>query len=82
MFYRTGAMDWMSPESVDKAFDTASDIWSLGCIILELMTCGIWDTAEMAGHLSAIKHDQAALDQLLVEVAKVNLLCILVLQQL
>ena len=64
-------MDWMAPETMEQPFNFDSDIWSLGCIMLELMTCGIWETAEMAGHLYEIKHSKTTLDNLLEEVAKV-----------
>lgn len=30
---------WMAPEALKFSFSTKSDIWSLGCIILDMATC-------------------------------------------
>ncbi|NWQ81931.1 STKL1 protein, partial [Columbina picui] len=30
---------WMAPETFDFSFTEKSDIWSLGCILLDMMTC-------------------------------------------
>lgn len=40
---------WMAPESVAEGiFTTMSDIWSLGVVIYEVVTCGGFPYAEMS----------------------------------
>ncbi|XP_078083665.1 serine/threonine kinase-like domain-containing protein STKLD1 [Mustelus asterias] len=34
---------WMAPEALERLPILKSDIWSLGCILLEMMTCGTMD---------------------------------------
>jgi len=36
-------MNWMAPEVMERPYDERSDVWSLGCIVLELATCGFLD---------------------------------------
>ncbi|RMX37185.1 hypothetical protein pdam_00010687 [Pocillopora damicornis] len=38
-----GTMNWMAPEVLERPYDERSDVWSLGCIVLELATCGFLD---------------------------------------
>ena len=35
-----GSMNWMAPEVMERPYDERSDVWSLGCIILEACTEG------------------------------------------
>ncbi|XP_042537045.1 serine/threonine kinase-like domain-containing protein STKLD1 isoform X2 [Dipodomys spectabilis] len=37
---------WMAPEALNFSFSQKSDIWSLGCIILDLISCSFLDTTE------------------------------------
>ncbi|XP_012576644.1 PREDICTED: serine/threonine kinase-like domain-containing protein STKLD1 [Condylura cristata] len=37
---------WMAPEALSYNFSTKSDIWSLGCIILDMLSCSFLDAAE------------------------------------
>nr|XP_012637453.1 serine/threonine kinase-like domain-containing protein STKLD1 isoform X2 [Microcebus murinus] len=41
---------WMAPEALKFCFSPKSDIWSLGCIILDMTTCSFLDDTE-AMHL-------------------------------
>ena len=36
-------MNWMAPEVLERPYDERSDIWSLGCIVLEMITCDLMD---------------------------------------
>ena len=38
-----GSMNWMAPEVLERPYDERSDVWSLGCITLEMATCGFMD---------------------------------------
>uniref|UniRef100_A0A8C0Q457 Protein kinase domain-containing protein n=1 Tax=Canis lupus familiaris TaxID=9615 RepID=A0A8C0Q457_CANLF len=37
---------WMAPEALDFSFSQKVDIWSLGCIILDMASCSFIDRAE------------------------------------
>ncbi|XP_008578903.1 PREDICTED: LOW QUALITY PROTEIN: probable inactive protein kinase-like protein SgK071, partial [Galeopterus variegatus] len=37
---------WMAPEALNFSFSQKSDIWSLGCIILDMASCSFMDGAE------------------------------------
>ncbi|CAK7290614.1 Serine/threonine kinase-like domain-containing protein STKLD1 [Vulpes lagopus] len=37
---------WMAPEALDFSFSQKADIWSLGCIILDMASCSFIDRAE------------------------------------
>ena len=33
----------MAPEVLERPYDERSDVWSLGCIVLDAATCGFFD---------------------------------------
>ena len=66
-----GSMNWMAPEVLERPYDERSDVWSIGCITLEMATCAFADSTEMSGKLFEIKHSQQSLEEMLEEVAKV-----------
>ncbi|NXD09228.1 STKL1 protein, partial [Nothocercus nigrocapillus] len=37
--YLITCKSWMAPETLSFSFSEKSDIWSLGCILLDMMTC-------------------------------------------
>ncbi|XP_047380357.1 serine/threonine kinase-like domain-containing protein STKLD1 isoform X7 [Sciurus carolinensis] len=41
---------WMAPEALDFTFSQMSDVWSLGCIMLDMASCSFLDATE-AMHL-------------------------------
>ncbi|XP_058528917.1 serine/threonine kinase-like domain-containing protein STKLD1 isoform X4 [Ochotona princeps] len=41
---------WMAPEALSFSFSTQSDVWSLGCIILDMASCSFLEATE-AMHL-------------------------------
>nr|XP_054769479.1 serine/threonine kinase-like domain-containing protein STKLD1 [Lytechinus pictus] len=65
-----GSMNWMAPEVLEKPYDERSDVWSLGCIILEMATCGFLDTQSVGQVLMDIKQDPARLEEVLETVSK------------
>ena len=72
IIFNEGSMNWMAPEVLERPYDERSDVWSLGCIALELITCGIYDSIAMAGKLCEIKHNQQALEDILTETLQVQ----------
>uniref|UniRef100_A0A8D1M8R6 Serine/threonine kinase-like domain-containing protein STKLD1 n=1 Tax=Sus scrofa TaxID=9823 RepID=A0A8D1M8R6_PIG len=37
---------WMAPETLNFSFSQKSDVWSLGCIIVDMASCSFMDTRE------------------------------------
>lgn len=67
-----GSMNWMAPEVLDQPYDERSDVWSAGCVILELASCSFCDTKGMMGLLFEIKHSVTALEEILSKVTEVR----------
>lgn len=65
-------MNWMAPEVMDRPYDERSDVWSAGCIVLELASCSFCDTQTMMGKLFEIKHSVQGLEDLLSKVSQVR----------
>jgi len=57
-----GSMNWMAPEVMERPYDERSDVWSFGCIILELATCGFLDSQEISSILFEIKQNPQCLE--------------------
>lgn len=55
----------MAPEVVGRPYDERSDIWSLGCVTLEMATCGFYDQDEMLSKLVDIKSVPETLEEVL-----------------
>jgi len=60
-----GSMNWMAPEVLERPYDERSDVWSLGCITLEMITCHILDSTQMSGHLFELKNNPQLLEDVL-----------------
>ncbi|KAL9989644.1 hypothetical protein ACROYT_G004211 [Oculina patagonica] len=65
-----GTMNWMAPEVLERPYDERSDVWSLGCIVLELATCGFLDQSQISSKLFQIKHSPQELEDVLKDVGK------------
>ncbi|XP_066293855.1 serine/threonine kinase-like domain-containing protein STKLD1 isoform X2 [Branchiostoma lanceolatum] len=65
-----GSMNWMAPEVLERPYDERSDVWSLGCITLEMTTCSFMDTPQAQATLFEIKHSPQILEDVLEEVGK------------
>ena len=65
-----GSMNWMAPEVMERPYDERSDVWSLGCIILELATCAFLDPVQISSILFEIKQSPQCLEDVLVELPK------------
>ncbi|XP_073496354.1 serine/threonine kinase-like domain-containing protein STKLD1 isoform X2 [Phyllobates terribilis] len=59
---------YMAPESLELQYTDKSDIWSLGCILLDLMTTSMKMDAEVSTLLEMIKMDPWCLHQNLEEI--------------
>ncbi|XP_013011200.3 serine/threonine kinase-like domain-containing protein STKLD1 isoform X1 [Cavia porcellus] len=56
---------WMAPEALSFSFSQKSDIWSLGCIILDLATCSFLSGAEAMHLRKSLRQQSAGLQVLL-----------------
>jgi probable inactive protein kinase-like protein SgK071 len=65
-----GSMNWMAPEVLERPYDERSDVWSLGCITLEMATCGFMDAAQSSATLFQIKQSPQVLEETLEQVGQ------------
>lgn len=65
-----GTMNWMAPEVLERPYDERSDVWSLGCILLELATCGFLDQSQISSKLFQIKSSPQELEEVLKDIGK------------
>uniref|UniRef100_A0A8B9R4H3 Serine/threonine kinase-like domain-containing protein STKLD1 n=1 Tax=Anas platyrhynchos TaxID=8839 RepID=A0A8B9R4H3_ANAPL len=56
---------WMAPETFNFCFSEKSDIWSLGCILLDMITCFILNTEEITSLLQDLRHNTSRLEGVL-----------------
>ncbi|XP_064027487.1 serine/threonine kinase-like domain-containing protein STKLD1 isoform X3 [Pogoniulus pusillus] len=56
---------WMAPETFLFSFTEKSDIWSLGCVLLDMMTCLLLNAEEITSLLQAIREDPGRLEGVL-----------------
>ncbi|XP_010123918.1 PREDICTED: serine/threonine kinase-like domain-containing protein STKLD1, partial [Chlamydotis macqueenii] len=56
---------WMAPETFGFSFTEKSDIWSLGCILLDMMTCFVLNAEEITSLLQDIRQDTSRLEGVL-----------------
>ena len=65
-------MVYMAPEVMTQAYDERSDVWSLGCMLLELTTTAIYDQKQLSEKLLEIKKDPYILEEVFEDIAKVG----------
>lgn len=65
-----GSMNWMAPEVLERPYDERSDVWSLGCIMLESCTCSFLDKDEISDVLFDLKSSSQSLEEVLKRVQK------------
>ncbi|XP_070655720.1 serine/threonine kinase-like domain-containing protein STKLD1 isoform X3 [Bos indicus] len=56
---------WMAPEALSFSFSRKSDIWSLGCIVLDMASCSFLDTLEAMHLRKSIRSSPASLSGVL-----------------
>ncbi|XP_021050668.1 serine/threonine kinase-like domain-containing protein STKLD1 [Mus pahari] len=56
---------WMAPEALKFSFSSKSDIWSLGCIILDMATCSFLTDTEAMQLRKALRHHPGSLKPIL-----------------
>ncbi|XP_017929783.2 serine/threonine kinase-like domain-containing protein STKLD1 isoform X4 [Manacus vitellinus] len=53
---------WMAPETFGFSFTEKSDIWSLGSVLLDMMTCFVLNAEEITSLLQDIRGDSSCLE--------------------
>ncbi|XP_068887622.1 serine/threonine kinase-like domain-containing protein STKLD1 isoform X6 [Aphelocoma coerulescens] len=56
---------WMAPETFGFSFSEKSDIWSLGCVLLDMMSCFVLNAEEITSLLQDIRGDSSCLEGVL-----------------
>ncbi|XP_031225316.1 serine/threonine kinase-like domain-containing protein STKLD1 isoform X2 [Mastomys coucha] len=56
---------WMAPEALKFSFSSKSDIWSLGCIILDMATCSFLNDTEAMQLRKTLRHHPGSLKPIL-----------------
>ncbi|XP_054140175.1 serine/threonine kinase-like domain-containing protein STKLD1 [Melozone crissalis] len=56
---------WMAPETFGFSFTEKSDIWSLGCVLLDMMSCFVLNAEEIKSLLQGIRGDSSCLEGVL-----------------
>lgn len=54
-FCCSGTMNYMAPEVLERPYNEKSDIWSLGCIILDAITCDFLDVSRGSSDCGVLK---------------------------
>jgi len=63
------SMAWTAPEVTQLQYDDRADIWSLGCVLLQLATCHLVDDETLLSSiLTRLKSDPRVLEDLLQQV--------------
>ncbi|XP_015734542.1 serine/threonine kinase-like domain-containing protein STKLD1 isoform X2 [Coturnix japonica] len=55
---------WMAPEAISFSFSDKSDIWSLGCILLDMVTCSVLNAEEITSLLQDIRQNASHLERI------------------
>ncbi|XP_071673495.1 serine/threonine kinase-like domain-containing protein STKLD1 isoform X2 [Patagioenas fasciata] len=61
-----GCKSWMAPETFGFSFTEKSDIWSLGCILLVMMSCSVLNEEETMYFLQDIRQDTNRLEMIVI----------------
>lgn len=61
----------MAPEVAMEGYTEKSDMWSLGCVLFELVTCWLYNHEETIQKLKEIRDNPITLDEIFEEVSKV-----------
>ena len=66
---------YMAPEVMTQAYDERSDVWSLGCMLLEMTTTAVYNKQQLASKLKEIKEDPYLLEEVFEDISKVGFNC-------
>ncbi|KAL4218629.1 JUN phosphorylation [Mactra antiquata] len=64
------SLNYMAPEVAQCGYSEISDIWSLGCVLFELVTTNLYSSQEAVAKLQEIRKDPCVLDEVFEEISK------------
>jgi serine/threonine protein kinase len=68
----TASMNYMAPECVSHGYSETCDIWSLGCVLFELVTAWLYNSDEAIAKLQQVRNDPGVLDEVFEDISKVS----------
>ena len=69
----SGTPLWMAPEELDGGFfDSRCDVWALGCVLVETLSCRHFSDREMHEKITAFRNNEAVIQQVLALIAQVS----------
>lgn len=71
--FSAASVNYMAPEVCTEGYSERSDIWSLGCVLFELVTSWLYSHEEAIEKLREIRDNPNILDEVFEEVSKVNM---------
>ncbi|XP_060595198.1 serine/threonine kinase-like domain-containing protein STKLD1 isoform X3 [Ruditapes philippinarum] len=64
------SMNYMAPECVSHGYSETCDIWSLGCVLFELVTAWLYNSDEAIAKLQQVRNDPGVLDEVFEDISK------------
>ncbi|XP_053380430.1 serine/threonine kinase-like domain-containing protein STKLD1 isoform X2 [Mercenaria mercenaria] len=64
------SMNYMAPEAAVHGYSEKSDVWSLGCVLFELVTAWLYNSQEAIAKLQDIRKEPGILDEIFEDIAK------------
>lgn len=65
-------MNYMAPEAAAHGYSETSDIWSLGCVLFELVTAWLYNSKEAVAKLQEVRKNPDVLDEVFEDISKVG----------
>ncbi|XP_052222133.1 serine/threonine kinase-like domain-containing protein STKLD1 isoform X1 [Dreissena polymorpha] len=69
-FSQDASMNYMAPEAASEGYTEKSDMWSLGCVLFELVTALLYSQKEAIDKLQEIRKNPDVLDYVFEEISK------------
>ena len=65
------SMNYMAPEASTEGYTERSDVWSLGCVLFELVTTALLSRQQAVEKLQEVRANPDILDELFEDISKV-----------
>ncbi|XP_052790409.1 serine/threonine kinase-like domain-containing protein STKLD1 isoform X2 [Mya arenaria] len=64
------SMNYMAPEAATEGYTEKSDVWSLGCVLFELVTAWMYSRKDAIDKLQEVRANPAVLDEVFEDISK------------